>query len=378
MSEEIKPLSSWDEPSMTPAITDPKMMAATAVEIFDGTSTMVSNEEIKSEESNDSEVSGEAESVEAKTEDSAPEQGSKEAEKVVKSFDELLSEGARIDNNEILFKHKVDGEDVEVSLTDLKTNYAGKVAYDKKFSALDKERKQFVKEKQQIEGYVSEFRQLANSANMVEATKFLGQLTGKAPHAVIDEMISALQPEIERRLGLSQDQLQYENKLAEAQYKAQVLEQKQKMQEQEQASTALETKVSELLSSKNIQAEEWDNAVRELDSRLPANEVITPELVAEYVEFGRASTKTESILGSFADGKFQANDSIKKTLRDIIVENPDFTDEDLNNILSNSLKQQQEKQVTEKLSKKVSATPAKQQQNKVPEFKQITSWDDIL
>lgn len=375
MSEEIKPLTSWDEPAMTSVNTDPKLMAASAQELFEGTSSMVSTDEIKPETIETSEAVEQPE-VEAKADDVA-EVKSEEAENVVKNFEELLSENARIDNNEILFKHKVDGEEVEVSLTDLKTNYAGKVAYDKKFSALDKERKQFIKEKSQIEGYVNEFRQLANSSNMVEATKFLGQLTGKAPHAVIDEMITALQPEIERRLGLSQDQLQYENKLAEAQYKANVLEQKQKMQEQEQASTALETKVSEIMSSKNIQAEEWDNAVRELDSRLPANEVITPELVAEYVGFSRASTKTESILNGFADGKFQANDSIRKTLRDIIVENPDFTDEDLNSILSNSFKQEQEKQVTEKLSKKVSSNNAKQQQ-KAPEFKQISSWDDIL
>jgi hypothetical protein len=345
---ETKPLKSWEEAEFTPSH-DAKSLATLKF----------------AEEQQPAHEANVAKEVEAKIEQKQPESDEKD--------NNLVENEKKSD----LFKVKVDGEEVEVSLDELKSNFSGKQAFDKKFSALDKERKQFLKEKQQIESYVNEFRNLATSQNMVEATKFLGHLTGKAPHAVVEELINSLHPEIERRYGLTTEELTYEKQLADAQYKAELLERQKQQFERQQIETDLNSKIETIMSEKSIPVEEWDKAVLALDARLPKDQDLTPELVAEYVVFDRAVNKTGSLLSTFDSGKLKDNTGVANTLRDIILENPDFTDEDLTDILKNSFVNKQKEKVEEKLVKKV-PQQVKQTSTKVPQFKKLTSWDDII
>ena len=353
---EITPLDSWDAADFIPESTE---VISSEVEDIINADSEIQPETVEKQQLLDEKepVSEENDNIEAKNEDSA-------------------SEKETVEEKPELIKVKVAGKEEEVTLEELKTNYSGKVAYDKKFTELDKERKAFLKEKTQIESYVNQFRETATNQNMVEATKFLGQLTGKAPHQVVEELIQSLTPEIERRMGLMDSELEYENKLADAQYKADLLEQKQSQLENEQVLQTLDAKIESIMSDKSITTEEWDKAVRELDNQLPKEQALTPELVAEFVHYERSIAKTDSILNTFEDGKYLSNDSVKNTLRDIAIDNPDFTNEDLIEILSNSVQTSTKKQVEEKLVKKTSNTPKQQQQ--VSQFKQLTSWDDIL
>lgn len=349
---EPKPLKSWEEAEFTPSH-DAKSLAA-----------------LKFAEDNlPAEQKAVAKEVEAKIEQKQPESS--------ENGNNLAENEEKSEPKADLFKVKVDGEEVEVSLDELKSNYSGKQAFDKKFTALDKERKQFLKEKQQIESYVNEFRTLATSKNMVEATKFLGQLTGKAPHAVVDELISSLHPEIERRYGLTQEEISYEKQLADAQYKAELLEREKQQFTKQQLETELSSKIESIMSEKSIPVEEWDKAVLALDARLPKDQDLTPELVAEYVVFDRAVNKSDSLLNTFDNGKLKGNTTVAQTLRDIILENPDFTDQDLTDILSSSFTTKQKEKVEEKLVKKA-PQQSKQTSTNVPKMKALSSWDDIL
>lgn len=328
---EIQPLESWDTPVFTPVFEGKELVEKT-LESDEKDVILDEKEDKNSEEVNVSE---------SKTEEKAD-----------------------------VFKVKVNGEEVDVSLEDLKKNFSGKVAYDKKFTELDKERKQFIKEKTQIEGYVNEFRNLANANNMVEATKFLGQLTGKAPHSVVEELITALQPEIERRYGLSQDQLNYEKQLAEVQFKAQQLESKNKQFESQQFEMELNTKIEDIMQSKSISVDDWDKAVLTLDTKLPKNQELTPELVAEYVVFERAVNKSSSLLSTFENGTLKDNKVVQESLRDIIFDNPDFTDEDLLTIINNSYSSSVKNKVGSLANKTTKQTKITQDT-----IKPLESWD---
>jgi hypothetical protein len=57
----------------------------------------------------------------------------------------------------ITIPHKVDGEEVEIPLQELLNNYSGKQAWDKRFSELDVERKEYQKERDIVERYVEDF-----------------------------------------------------------------------------------------------------------------------------------------------------------------------------------------------------------------------------
>jgi hypothetical protein len=275
-----------------------------------------------------------------------------------------------------LFRVKVNGKEEEVSIEDLKSNYSGKVAYDKKFTELDKERKQFLSEKQQIDNYISEFRGVAQSKNMLEATKLLGKLSGKAPHDIVNELITALQPEIERREFMTDEELSFENKQVQQKYQQEKLESDRKTFEQEQAQNALNAKVSEVMTNHNISSEEWASAVNELDARLPQDQALTPELVGEFVSYNKASSRAASALENFEGGKFVSDSQISEGLRDIILENSDFSDDDIQDILKQSLTEPQ-KEVEEKLQEKAASRTTNQNESQ-SQFEEIASWDDVL
>lgn len=357
---EIKPLTSWDD-------SDSTNFTPTANTAKDLIQEQVANEveEAPAEETAEPEV--EQEAVEEQP----------EVEKIpdLAEWFEGKDDDFKLEDGKLLIKAKADGEESFISLDDLKSQYAGKVAYDKKFSELDRERQAFKQEQAEIEDYINQFRQTAEQQNMLEAAKFLGQFAGKAPHQVVEELIKVIEPEIRRREELSEEELKLEYKSAETEYSRERLESERQKLEFEQRERALNSMIMEQKTSHNISDTEWDSAVRDLDSRLPADEDITPELVGEYVRFTRADSRAENALKQFGDGKYASDASARDGLRDILTKNPDFTDEDLQDIIEQALSQPLKKQVEEKLVKKASNQTSK---SKSPEISSIASWDDIL
>jgi hypothetical protein len=275
-----------------------------------------------------------------------------------------------------LFKVKIDGKEEDVSIDDLKANYSGKVAYDKKFNEFDKQKKQFAVEKQEIEGYVSQFRKVAQEENMLEAAKYLGTFSGKAPHEIVNELIQALTPELERRELLTEEEMSLENMERNQKFQQEKLESDRNNFEAEQRNSALNSKINEVMTNHRISGDEWETAVKELDARLPQDQALTPELVGEFVSYNKASGRADSVLKSFDNGKHAENSEIGDALKDIIMDNPDFNDEDLLDIMKESFSEPERKQVEEKLSDKVS--PGNNINDSVSEIQTPLSWDDIL
>ena len=61
-----------------------------------------------------------------------------------------------------MFKHKVDGEEVDVELQELLNNYREKLSYDKKFQELSDQKKEYEKDLNQ---YRSEMDEVNNYIN---------------------------------------------------------------------------------------------------------------------------------------------------------------------------------------------------------------------
>ena len=347
VEQEIQPLTSWDVDELTTMQPEDAGLMDKAIEVGTDMAATDLKEDAKTPVEKADNAKEAVESTEEVKADAVEKQTVEEEE---------VKEVTKEESAPQLITLKVNGKEQEVSLEELKSNYSGKVAYDKKFTELDKERKSFLAEKTEIENYVNEFRGIADKQNMVEATKFLGQITGKSPNAVVNELITALAPEIERRYSLTDDELALENKNAEVKYNQEKLEAERKQFEQKQSHEALQAKIDSAMSTHKISAEDWNQAIADLDARLPREEVITPELVTEFVQFGRASTTADSVLSSYQDGKFTEDAEVVKGLREIIIENPDFSNEDLVDILNESLNQSQKQEVEEKLTKKVSSS----------------------
>ena len=105
-----------------------------------------SGEEVLSEakkeisgEKNKSEPKAESDREEKETLDQAKEEKAEEIKKLIAKYGE---ENLEMPANAI-FKHKVDGEEVDVELQELLNNYSGKISYDKKFQEFSSEKKEF-------------------------------------------------------------------------------------------------------------------------------------------------------------------------------------------------------------------------------------------
>lgn len=343
--DEIKALESWDD-----------VPVATQAEVVQEHTDAV-NEEIVEESPAVEEVKDETTTVETKEE--------------VK--EEIKEEPETVEKQPELIKVKISGEEKEVTLEELKSNYSGKVAYDKKFSELDKERKAFIRERDQINKYVNEFRNISAQKGEVAAVSYLAEITGKAPHEFMDNLIKSLMPEIERRYSLSDEQLKLEKQATNNKYNQERLELERKQLQQQEAEKALQAEIADVIASTKISNDEWEATVQELDAKLPKNQDMTPQIVKEYIEFKR-DLRAEKHLGIFNGGQMANNAAVKAELVKVINDMPDLTDTEIQDLLTNAFKVKQTQELQEEISKKSSK---KQQVKQQVQYKALESWDDI-
>ena len=343
--DEIKALESWDD-----------VPVATQAEVVQEHTDAV-NEEIVEESPAVEEVKDETTTVETKEE--------------VK--EEIKEEPETVEKQPELIKVKISGEEKEVTIEELKSNYSGKVAYDKKFSELDKERKAFIRERDQINKYVNEFRNISAQKGEVAAVSYLAEITGKAPHEFMDNLIKSLMPEIERRYSLSDEQLKLEKQATNNKYNQERLELERKQLQQQEAEKALQAEIADVIASTKISNDEWEATVQELDAKLPKNQDMTPQIVKEYIEFKR-DLRAEKHLGIFNGGQMANNAAVKAELVKVINDMPDLTDTEIQDLLTNAFKVKQTQELQEEISKKSSK---KQQVKQQVQYKALESWDDI-
>lgn len=271
-----------------------------------------------------------------------------------------------------LFKAKVDGKEVEVSIDDLLNNYSGKVAWDKRFTELDKERKAFLREKEQINSTVNKFRELSNTKGDIAALSYLAEVTGKAPHEYVESVINSLLPEINRRSALSQEEILLEKQQLNNKYTQEKLAQERQSIEQQKAEQALTHQIESIIASKNISNEEWDAVVAELDAKLPKDQNIYPETVRDYIDFKRGLVADKN-LAIFNGGMLASNQLVRDELINIINEQPYLSDQDIQDILSEAFNIKQEAELKEKIVTKTT----KQTKSQEVEIKPLEHWEDF-
>lgn len=319
-------------------------------------------EEIQNEE--------EEESKEAKAES---EDSKEEAEEAPKS------------NEPELIEVKVNGELQKVTLDELKSNYSGKVAFDKKFSELDQERQAYKKQIEEVNAYVSELGKTMRDSSVLEGVFKIGELNNIGPHQIKRALIDELMPEINRLMDLSQDQADLEYNKADLEYNKQLQEKTQADFERKQAESELQFKISKVMDSLEIDNQEWNDAVDFLDKNLPRSEELTPERVGEYVAFRRAETRATNELSIFENGAYAKNSDVMDALLEVIQTHPQFSSQDIQELLEEvygSAKQDAAEQKVEKVVEKKSAKskPVQKQPKSKSQFEELDSddWDDIL
>jgi len=350
-----------------------------------------SDKELLNEAKKVSEEKGEEDKPESKEQSNAEEkkvnaekiEESKKAEEV-KEIKKLLGKFGEEEMElaaETLFKHKVDGEDVDVSLQELLNNYSGKVSYDKKFQEFSESKKEFDEYKTTydkdinlINGYINDFAEKLKSNDAMGALSYFAEFSGMEPHTFKRQLLDQLAPEIERMSLLSPEQIENERLAQENDYLQKQQESEANKRQQEQSQNELLSEIKRLQEAHSISDDEFQGAYQELvDGNFDGE--ITPEIVAEYYVHSAAFSKSEAILDQ-VNPDLVNNDQIVESLQKVVVENPSFDDNDLLEIVQ-EVYGSSKKQASKAVSKKVAQAAPKQVTEVSKEKQSFVSFDEL-
>jgi len=288
-------------------------------------------------------------------------------------------------------KVKVDGEEVDVSLDDLKSNYSGKVAYDKKFSELDRDKKAYETEVAEVNGYINTFAEKLRSGDGMGAMSYFAEFNGMPPHEFKQQLIQSLLPEIEKYQGMDPRDIDLEYKQQEADYYKRQNESVQAQTQEREAATALQTVEQNVQDKHGFDSDDWLDASAHIKAHITSDMEYSPELVRDFMIAERA----EGILTE-VDASLLDDATFYETLQTIIKndngEDGFYTNDDLKELVSNARKtfveEPKVKAVEEKLAKTATKKTKKPQttKNKNQEFSpimddsgyEVEDFDDIL
>lgn len=330
-----------------------------------------SDVDVEAVEEGGEEVEEPTEEVEQKaSEDDVSEDESEGTEKKL-SLDEL--------DDDATIMAKVDGELQEISIKEFKNGISGEKAIAKRFSEYDVKEKEFNRQMNEVNEYINDLGTTMKSSSVLEGVSKIGELTGMPAYQIKEALIKELLPEIEARYTMDETELALKYKEQENEYLKNKTESDNATYKAEQAQRELESQVTSIREAHNINDEEWNTSFSKLDETLPKDQIITPELVADHVNFSRAETRAESLMKSF-DESYLSNSEIMDAFVDSVLDNPDLSDEDFADILSNSLEQTRKEEAQAAVDKKVEAKgkSAPKVKAKVVEEEDFDDWDDIM
>ena len=295
----------------------------------------------------------------------------KEEAAIQKKMMKLLSDDKELEIPEDAFVPiKINGKIENVKLSDLGKDYSGKTDWNKKYTELDKDKRSFVKDREQVGNMVAKFNELAKGDDIFAPLTYLID-TGKGDaYAYIERIRNHFQKEFDEMSNLSDAEktaLTYKRKLDFLESR----NQSQKEQgEQENVKRQTQVQTEKLLKDHGISDDEFDRIGSYLKTQ--TNKDYSSEQVIEYMtKYVPAANTEASVLEKFSD-KIEVNDAIKSQVWDIAFANPEFSPDDIIEILEPFLKAQNKKNKSAILGEKLTSQSSKV----VPKQKDYESFDD--
>lgn len=388
MSEEIRNLDQEIVEDVASESIDTQDAASLSFDDLDeisseGVDSVKESEVSTKKEQNEQPIEGESEAEEVKASEEEVQTKEEQVEEIKKLIARYNDEETELAANS-LFKHKIDGEEVDVELQELLNNYSGKVSYEKKFQELAGRKKEFEDFKsnydQDIEtiyNVIAGFRDSMQNNDGLGALQHFANFAGMKPYEFQESLMESLIPEVVRRANMTEEQLQQEKLQAENAYLRQQQESEQARQEQQQLRQELELEIKQLQEAHSISEDEFNESYRTLIDTGYEGE-INPQAVAEFhVHYG-AFSKADSILNQVSES-LSEDSEIVESLQKVIVENPNFDDNDLLDIV-NEVYGDYVNSVSKKVSNKAAKSASKKKQNVTPsqpKQEEYLDWEDL-
>lgn len=350
-------------------------------------STEESKETLESSTQDKSDIDPEAESSDPELdEDTSSEESEDSGEDEPEAFElseQLIEKGLTQSEDGALGKMiKVDGEDTFVSLEDLGNDYSGQQAISKRFNEVNADRSAHQAEVNEVNSYINTFGEKMKEGDSLSAMQYMGEFAGIAPYQVKRQLIEQLMPEFQAMQEMSAADLQSQNTQEENAYLKQSLESRDAEQASKQADTELQSEISTIRETHNIEDSEWDQAItylQEHEAQLreqDPNLVMDAAFVADIVNDSRAYTRAESALGAASvDLSLESNSELLTHLQEVAYRNPDFDENDLVDLVNSAKQNAVKEKTTASLGNRVNKHGAKPKA-KVDNKQQLSPEED--
>jgi hypothetical protein len=329
--------------------------------------------EVIAEESN--ETTDEAQNATEEAPSGEEKGGSEDSGREVELSEALQEKGLVSQDGKVGKLVKIDGEEQFVSLEDLGNDFSGQKAIAKRFSEYDRKEKEFQAQIDEVNGYVNTFAEKMQAKDPVAAMEYLAQFAGIPPYEIKDMLVDAVRPEIERRLGLSDVELDLEKQQSKLEYDKKLTESEQQKVQQQAHHMELQQKIQGVRDTHSIEQGEWDGAFEYLDSNLPPSEDINISMVKERVLFSRAEAALNEV-----DSNLLSDPSIAGYVVQIQEQYPNFDSDDLVAVVREAFKGEKADQAEQNLQEAQQTKKQKtvsQPKSKVEEIQPLEDWDDL-
>ena len=298
------------------------------------------------------------------------EDGSEDSEAEVEESEEVVGDGqngeseeapldlnAAIEDGSLEFTEE-DGS--KYTLQELKNDRIGQKEISKRFTEYDVKSKQLEADTEEINGYINTFSEHLKNGDSVGAMQYFGEFAGVAPYMIKEQLIAALAPEVMRRQNLTPTEVQNEYLNNQNEYLTEQRKSDDERRVADQASMDVENSINEIRETNGISEEDWQDTMKGLKETLDDGDQLTPELVKDTILYGRMYEQAESVV-SASEGQIDNAEQWIEELVNVKEKYPEFTDDDLKEVLASALKTQNENKTETKLAKKVIQRSPKKQ-----------------
>lgn len=262
------------------------------------------------------------------------------------------------------FTVPVDGKNQAVSINDLVSNYNGKISYDKRFTELDKNRKEFTQQKsaheadkQSLNDGLGQFFQLVQAKRGPQAWAHLIKMAGLEGQYSLKDLRKEVYEQEQSIRGMSPEQraameAQEERDFYKSEFEG-ITNRDNAQKAQAQAEQALE----QVLDSHSITRDMFGQYHDQLTKGGISADNITPELVIDYHKRIDAYTAIRQAAEK-VDPSILKDEKVVARLRDFKLANPDMTPADISDVIKTWKGDSRARKLSEKVRQTQTATSA--------------------
>lgn len=306
-----------------------------------------------------------------------PENPPSETENTPEKQEETPEESETDTSTEALHTVKVDGEESQVSLQDLKDNYAGKQAWDQKFETLSKEREAHETQVTTFQENAKNFHELATTGKAQEALDLICELADLDRNQFVEAYVSQLAPTIAEYLELSPEQREQRALKQQADYYKGQAERIQTSQKEAQQRTQLETDTQAVMDKHGMDLNRFEELQKELIASGMEN--LVPETIGQYHDLVTQQDVALEVLKEI-NPELAKDQSALDYLMSLQKNNPGIAKEAIKARAEQAFKDQAVKALSERVAKDSKATKPKKKGKSSPKKlgKEILTFDDLF